>query len=218
MSQQKEAIPLAAKVRTETGSGAAIREREEGRIPGILYGLDLASVPIAVERADLRAALATEYGENAMLTLTTDDETVPVFVKELQRHPVRRTVTHIDLQRVSATQKITVVVPLYLIGTAKDVIAQGGMVERKLSDIKVKVRADSVPERIEADISELTIGQSLQVKDLGLPAEIKVLTDGRKAVASAHLTRAAVVATNVAEGEEGEEGAEDGAESDGASD
>ncbi|MCB1026858.1 MAG: 50S ribosomal protein L25 [Microthrixaceae bacterium] len=215
MSQQTETIPLTAQVRTETGSGAAIREREEGRIPGILYGLDKPPVPISVERSDLRQALATEHGENAMLTLTAGDETVPVIVKDMQRHPVRRNVTHLDLQRVSATQMITVVVPLYLVGTAKDVIAQGGMVERKLSNIKVKVRADSVPERIEADISGLSVGQSLQVKDLGLTSDIKVLTDGRKAVASAHLTRAAVVATNAAEGE-GE--AEDEAESEEDSD
>jgi large subunit ribosomal protein L25 len=209
MSQQTETIAISAQVRTEIGSGAAIRERQEGRIPGILYGLDKGNVPITVERADLRHALATEHGENAMLTLTVGDEVVPVIVKELQRHPVRRNVTHFDFQRVSATQEVTVVVPLYLVGTAKAVIAEGGMVERKLSNIEVRVRADSIPERIEADISELTMGRSLQVQDLNLGDGIKVLTDGRKAVASAHLTRAAVVATNAVEGEGAEgEGAE----------
>ncbi|HMS48409.1 MAG: 50S ribosomal protein L25 [Candidatus Microthrix subdominans] len=202
MSQQEETIPLAATVRTETGSGAAIRERLEGRIPGILYGADKDPVAISVERADLRTALSTEHGENALLTLTAGDETVPVIVKDLQRHTVRRTVTHIDLQRVVAAQKITVDVPLYLVGTAKDVVAEGGMVERHLSYIKVKVRADSIPERIEADISGLSIGKSLQVKDLDLGDSIKVLTEGRKAVASADLTRAAVVAQNVTEGDD----------------
>ena len=149
-----------------------------------------------------RTALSTEHGENALLTLTAGDETVPVIVKDLQRHTVRRTVTHIDLQRVVAAQKITVDVPLYLVGTAKDVVAEGGMVERHLSYIKVKVRADSIPERIEADISGLSIGKSLQVKDLDLGDSIKVLTEGRKAVASADLTRAAVVAQNVTEGDD----------------
>ena len=88
------------------------------------------------------------------------------------------------------------------------------MVERHLSYIKVKVRADSIPERIEADISGLSIGKSLQVKDLDLDPSIKVLTEGRKAVASADLTRAAVVAQNVVEGDEA---AGDGEASDEAS-
>ncbi|MEZ5380283.1 MAG: 50S ribosomal protein L25 [Microthrixaceae bacterium] len=208
MSQQDETIAIEVQVGRETGSGAAIRERAEGRIPGILYGLGLDPTPISVERASLRHALSTERGQNALLTVTAGDETTPAIVKDLQRHPVRRSVTHFDLQRVAADQQITVVVPVYLVGTAKEVAAQGGMVERKLSNIKVRVRADSIPERIEADISGLSVGRSLQVKDLTLDDGIKVLTDGLKSVASAELTRAAVVAQNVVEADGAEGDAE----------
>ena len=213
MAKQEEIISLAATARTEVGTGAAIRERLEGRIPGILYGGDKESVAISVERADLRTALSTEHGENALVTLTVGDETVPVIVKDMQRHKVRRTVTHFDLQRVLATQKIVLEIPLYLIGTAREVVAAGGMVERNLSYINIKVRADSIPERIEADISHMTIGDTLHVSDLELPPSVEVLTDAGEAVASADLTRAAVVAQGVtdeelAEGEDGADGEE----------
>lgn len=212
MSQQTETIELTVTAGREVGSSAAVRDRHEGRIPGILYGAGKDPVAVSVERADLRHALSTDRGQNALITLTAGDETTPVIVKDLQRHPVKRSVLHVDFQRVDPDQPITVEVPLYLTGTAKQVAAAGGMVERKLSNVKVKVRADSIPERIEADISGLAVGRSLQVKDLELDDGVTILTDGRKAVASAQLTRAAVVAHNAAAHAGDEEPAEGGDE------
>jgi large subunit ribosomal protein L25 len=176
------------------GGGPATRERAEGRIPGILYGEGGDPVPVSVNRADLRHALANPKGQNALLDVELDGSTFPAIVKELQRHPVRRDVLHFDVQRVSPDKQLTVVVPVALVGNAREVTSNGGMIEQKLSSVKIRCRADSIPREMTAQVDELRIGRSLQVKDLDVLDGVRVMTDPLKAIASAQLTRAAVVA------------------------
>lgn len=185
-------LPLST--RTGTGGGAAARERAEGRIPGVVYGLDQEPVAVSVIRSDLRHALSSEQGANALLDVELDGATFPGIVKELQRHPVRREVIHFDIQRVSADKILTVTLPIVLVGAAREVTSIGGMTEQKLSTVKVRCRADSIPRELNADISNMTIGKSLQVKDLEVPEGVRVMTDPLKAIATAQLTRAAIVA------------------------
>ena len=177
-----------------TGGGASTRERTEGRIPGILYGEGTDPIAVSIVRADLRQALSSEKGQNALLDAELDGQTFPAIVKDIQRHPVRRDVLHFDVQRVSPEKLLTVVVPVGLVGEAKEVTTNGGMIEQKLSVVKIRCRADSIPREMEARISDLTIGRSLQVKDLTAIEGVRVMTDPLKAVATAQLTRAAIVA------------------------
>ena len=177
-----------------TGGGASTRERTAGRIPGILYGEGTDPIAVSIVRADLRQALSSEKGQNALLDAELDGQTFPAIVKDIQRHPVRRDVLHFDVQRVSPEKLLTVVVPVGLVGEAKEVTTNGGMNEQKLSVVKIRCRADSIPREMEARISDLTIGRSLQVKDLTAIEGVRVMTDPLKAVATAQLTRAAIVA------------------------
>lgn len=183
-----------------TGSGAAIRERAEGRIPGIIYGVGLDPTPISVERADLRHALNTDRGANALLDVTMDGKALHAVVKEIQRHPVRRDVIHVDFESVTPDKVLNVTVPVVLVGSSKEVTTAGGMIEQKLGTVKIRVKASDIPAALEADISGLTIGRSLQVKDLGDIEGVRVMTDPLKALASAQLTRAAVVAQRAERG------------------
>ena len=176
------------------GGGPATRERAEGRIPGILYGEGGDPVPVSVNRSDLRHALSNPKGQNALLDVDLDGSTFPAIVKELQRHPVRREVLHFDIQRVAPDKLLTVVVPVALVGAAREVTTNGGMIEQKLSTVKIRCRADSIPREKIAQVDGLTIGRSLQVKDLDAIDGVRVMTDPLKAIASAQLTRAAVVA------------------------
>lgn len=176
------------------GGGPATRERAEGRIPGILYGEGGDPVPVSANRSDLRHALSNPKGQNALLDVDLDGSTFPAIVKELQRHPVRREVLHFDIQRVAPDKLLTVVVPVALVGAAREVTTNGGMIEQKLSTVKIRCRADSIPREMIAQVDGLTIGRSLQVKDLDAIDGVRVMTDPLKAIASAQLTRAAVVA------------------------
>lgn len=184
------------------GGGPATREREEGRIPGVVYGGGEDPIAVSTTRADLRQALGTEKGVNALLDVQLDGATFTGIVKELQRHPVRRDVLHFDVQRVAADKTLTVTIPVGLVGNAREVASAGGMIEQKLSIVKVRCRADSIPRELEVDVSQMTVGKSLQVRDLEVPEGVKVMTDPLKAIATAQLTRAAIVAQRASRSED----------------
>ena len=136
---------LAATPRTATGSANARRLRAEGHIPGVLYGHGMTPISLSVERRDLRLALSGPSGSNTVLSLEVGGTAYPAVVKELQRHPVKRTVSHIDFQQVSMHEEITVNVPLRLEGEAKAVAAEGGLVDAAVDTIEVLCTPTNMP-------------------------------------------------------------------------
>jgi large subunit ribosomal protein L25 len=201
-------VTLTASTGRPTGTRPSRRIRHEGRIPAVVYGAGEGAVSITVDRRDLRRALSTDAGQNALITLTVDSDSMITVVKELQRHPVRRDVTHVDFLRVDPNVAFEVEVPIRLVGEAKEVSTNGGITEQRLTSLRVLVRPDSIPDAIEADITDLTLTTTIQVKDLVLPDGCEAVTDPEVAVVTAELTRAAVTGLN-------EEGAEEGAEGEG---
>ena len=143
-------------------------------------------------RSDLRTALSTDAGRNALVTINVDGESIVAVVKEMQRHPVRRDVTHIDFLKVDPTRPIEVEIPIRLVGEAKQVTVNGGMTEQRINDLLVLVRPDDIPDAIEVDISEMTLETILTVSDLVLPEGTTALAEPQQAVVTAELTRAAV--------------------------
>ena len=168
---------------------------------------------VSVDRRDLRIALTTEAGLNALLDLEVDGTVELAVVKELQRDPVRRDVNHIDFLRVDRNATIDVDIPIHTEGEASLVIAEEGIAELRLNFVTVNVKPMEIPEGLIVDISEMTMDKTITVADLDLPAGVTVVTPEDQVVVSAEITRAALVEEVVVEGEEGE--GEEGEEGEG---
>jgi large subunit ribosomal protein L25 len=206
-------IILMAETGRSTGSPAARRLRASGKVPAVLYGRGAAPAPISVEWRDLRSALTTDKGLNALLTLKIDGSSTKAIVKEMQRHPVRRDVLHVDFLAVDVDKPITTDVPLLLEGEPEKVIRDDGVVEQILNVLIVTAKPDAIPGHIAVDVSDLEIGQHITVGDLQLPAEVTTEADPEETIVTAKLTSLALAEEEEEEGEEGEE--EEGAEGEG---
>lgn len=185
-------VTLIAETGRTTGTRPSRRLRAEGLIPGVIYGGGAPASQVTFRRSDLRTALSTGAGRNALVRIDLEGETFLTVVKEMQRHPVRRDVTHIDFLKIDPTKAIQMDIPIRLVGEAKKVTVNGGMTEQRLNTLSVRVRPDNIPDAIEVDISEMTIDRSLLVKDLVLPEGTVSLSKPQQAVVTAELTRAAV--------------------------
>jgi large subunit ribosomal protein L25 len=204
-------VPLTVETGRETGTGNARRMRAEGHLPATVYGLGIDAVSVTVERSELRRALTTAAGANALLQLSYAGEQHFALVKEVQRHPVRREPIHIDFQRIDPEKPMDLDVPIVLEGDAKQVTTNGGMIEHVLQALRVSVRPDAIPNELVVDISELEVDESITVADLNLPAGVSTEVDETTLVVTAGLTRAAIVELQGGD-PDAEEGAESGAE------
>jgi large subunit ribosomal protein L25 len=208
-------IILVAETGRSIGSPAARRLRATGKVPAVLYGRGAEPAPISVEWRDLRSALTTDKGLNALLTLRIDGSSTKAIVKEMQRHPVRRDVLHVDFLAVDVDKPITTDVPLVLEGEPEKVIRDDGVVEQILNVLIVTAKPDAIPGHIAVDVSDLEIGQHITVGDLQLPADVTTEADPEETIVTAKLTSLALAEEEEEEeGEEGEE--EEGAEGEGA--
>jgi large subunit ribosomal protein L25 len=197
-------VALTAEVGRPTGSRATRRLRRDGLIPGIVYGHGTAPVAVAVGAKELRTALSGESGSNTLLSLQAGDQTFLTLAREMQRHPVRGTVTHVDFQIVRRDEVISADVPVTLVGEALEVQHGDGLVEQQLFALPVRARPADIPTAIEVDVSELTIGAAIRVADLRLPAGVESDLDPEAAIVVGQPPRVEVVEVEpVAEGEEG---------------
>lgn len=200
---------LVANTGRPTGSAASRRLRREDKIPGVLYGHGMTPVSVTVERRELRLAVSGAAGMNTLLTLQVDGKTYPAIIKDLQRHPVRRTVTHIDFLQVSLDEEITIAVPIVLEGEAKAVLANGGLVDPAMNDLELTTKPNNIPESIVIDISAMQPGDVIRLADITLPADVTVALDPETPLVTA--LAGTTAADTVAEGE----GASDAAEGEG---
>ena len=209
-------IVLTADTTRQTGTRPSKRLRREQRVPAVVYGLSQDPVSIDVAWADLRGALTTDAGVNAVIHLEIAGEKQMSIVKEIQRHPVRRDVIHVDFLRIDPDQDVTVDVPLVMIGEAKAVTDADGMVDQNLFSLTVNASPENIPNELEMDISALGIGDSLRVSDIVLPTGVTTDVDPDETVAIGMITRSTLEAMAAEEAAELEaeaielEGAGDG--------
>jgi large subunit ribosomal protein L25 len=198
---------LVAQSRTATGSAAARRMRAEGHIPAVIYGLGMEPLSISVERRELRVALSGAAGVNTVLSLEVAGKKYPAVVKELQRHPIKRTVSHIDFLTVNMNEELTVHVPLRLEGEAKAVAAEGGLVDPSVDTIEVSCTPANIPNEFVIDITEMQPHDIIRLADVPMPEGVTALGDPDMPVVTILIT-AAAEAADAAEGEatEGEPG------------
>lgn len=203
-------IILKAEPGRPRGSSASRRLRAEGRIPAVVYGPTTDATPISVDWKELRAALTTDKALNAVITLDVGGDRQLSVVKDLQRHPVRRDVLHVDFLAVDRNKPIHAEVPLMLTGEALKVAAEKGVIEQALSYVTVLAKPDAIPGHIDVDVAELEVGHTITVADVVAPVGVTIEDDPDYAVVTASITRAVEAEAEVAEGEEGEEGAAEG--------
>jgi large subunit ribosomal protein L25 len=205
-------ITLQAESGRTTGTRASGRLRHEGRIPAVIYGHGISPIPVSVDGRELRAALSTDAGLNALLSLNVGGTAHLTMARELQRHPVRGTVTHVDFQIVRRDEVVSADVPVHLVGEALQVTRNDGVVSQELHTITVNATPDKLPHAIEIDINELVVGDTIRVGDLKLPAGVSSDLDAvEPVVVAAASTLAAEAVAEAAEGEAGAEAAEGGA-------
>ncbi|MFM7746032.1 MAG: 50S ribosomal protein L25 [Actinomycetota bacterium] len=181
---------LSAELGRATGSAASRRLRGEDKIPGVLYGHGMAPISLSVARRELRSALSGPAGVNTIIDLSVGGATYPSIVKELQRHPVRRTVSHIDFQQISMTEEIVVSVPIRLSGNAKAVVAEGGLVDAAVDTIEVRTTPSSMPNEILVDITNMAVNDVIHLRDITLPAGVTAVGDPDLVVVTVLTTRA----------------------------
>ncbi len=211
MSQTK----LVATSGRPTGSAASRRLRVEGKIPAVLYGRGMTPVSVTVDRRDLRLALSGPAGANTVLDLQIDGTSYPAVVKELQRHPIKRTVSHIDFLQVNMDEEITVSVPLRLEGEAKAVLAEGGLVDAAVDSIEVLTTPSNMPNEFVVDVTDMKVGDVVRLGELPLPKGVTATGDPELPIVTVLTTRASAAADGAegaAEEAEGEEGVGDATE------
>ena len=153
---------------------------------------------LTVVRRDLRSAISGPAGQNTILTLNVDGKNYSAVIKELQRHPVRRNVAHIDFIQIDLSEEITMHVPVVLTGTAKAVLSAGGLVDPAVDTIEVRTTPANVPNEIAIDISEMTTESVIRLGDIKLPAGVVATGDAEMPVATVLISRAATEAANAA--------------------
>jgi len=195
-------IVLDVEVRDRTGSGGARAARREGKVPGILYGGELAPVPIAVSLNEFRKALYTGKLAGHLVTLKYGSETQKVIAKAIDFHPVTDVPVHFDLYRVDEHATIKIAVPVHFKNhEASPGLKKGGALNVSMHELEILVPADHIPEDIIVDLSGYEIGQSVHVSDLRLPADVKAAASGETVIAS-------VTATGASTSEEAAEAAQ----------
>jgi large subunit ribosomal protein L25 len=204
-------IKIAVERGRPTGSSAARRLRASGKIPGVIYGHGTDPVPVAVDGRTLRSALSTEAGLNALLELEFDGDSHLTLAREIQRHPVRHTVTHVDFVIVRRDEVISADVTISLVGEAEEVHREDGVVAHELFMLTVQSTPARIPNVIEVDISALKVGDTIRVGDLKLPDGVTTEVDPEAPVVVGQppqVSEADLVTEAETEAAEGAEGAE----------
>ena len=164
--------------RPDLGTGSSRRLRRQGKVPAIIYGGGRKPRAVAVDHARLLRDMEQGAFYTSILTLTLGDVSQPVVVKDVQRHPSRRQVLHLDFQRIREDEKISLSVPIHFLGAdlAVGVKEQGGEVSVQLTEVEVSCLPKDLPEYIEIDISGLELNQRLHLADLEVPEGVELPT------------------------------------------
>ena len=177
-----------AKTRVLQGTSASRRLRRAGSVPAIVYGSG-APAQIEVDHNEIYHALRNEAFHASVLSMVLDGATQTVILRDTQWHPYKQQVLHMDFQRVDATHKIHVKVPLHFVNAdiAPGVKLDGGMVAHQITELDVECLPSALPEFIEVDLKNLASGQSVHVSNLNLPSGVKALTHGEDPVVASIL-------------------------------
>jgi large subunit ribosomal protein L25 len=193
---------LSATPREGTGKGAARTLRAQGRIPGVIYGHGREPLALAIDTRELEKLLSRIAAESTVIELSFDGTTAKTLIREIQRHPFKRQILHVDFQELVAGEKVTVRVPIILNGIPEGVRVDGGILDQTMRELEIEVDPANIPNHVEADVTSLRIGDSVHVSDLTLPEGVEVLDEPDSSVCVVSAPRAVVETVAPVEGEE----------------
>jgi large subunit ribosomal protein L25 len=214
---------LIAEERSIVGSRPAGRLRRSGKVPAVMYGLETDTIKVAVPARELNHILAGESGANTLITLRMDGDEHLTLARQIQRHPTRGDLIHVDFIRVRRDVAVAAEVPVNLQGEPEGV-RDGGVLEQLVFTLSVEAKPEDIPPAVEVDVSALAIGDQLRIADLRLPAGVAVQQEADELVVQIVMPRVAeepetveaeegeAVEGEVPEGEEGEAAAAEGGE------
>lgn len=193
---------LSAQARGNGGKGVARKLRGDGRVPAIVYGHGREPQALSINTRELERLLDHISAENTVIDLDIDGKASRTLIREIQRHPFKRQILHVDFQELVAGEKVTVSIPIVLMGVPDGVRMDGGILDQTMRELEVEVDPSNIPNHVELDVTKLTIGSSIHVSDLSLPEGVDVLDDPDASVCVVSAPRAVVEAAPVEEGVE----------------
>src|SRR6266511_3509376 len=186
-------VSLAATPRDTTGKGAARQARFRQQVPAVIYGHGRATQPLLVDGQSLEKALSGVEPASTVIELTVDGKKTRALIREIQRHPVRPDIIHVDFYEIHAHEKVTLKVPVHLVGAPDGVRNAGGVLDQVTREVEIEVLPEQIPDRVELDVTALKIGDSLHVRDLAIPNAV-ILTGADLTIATVVPPRAEEVA------------------------
>ncbi|HZI99790.1 MAG TPA: 50S ribosomal protein L25/general stress protein Ctc [Gemmatimonadaceae bacterium] len=200
---------LSASARDNGGKGVARKLRSEGRVPAIVYGHGRDPLALSINTRELEKLLDHISAESTVIDLDIDGRPSRTLIREIQRHPFKRQILHVDFQELVAGEKISVSIPIVLTGVPDGVRMDGGILDQTMRELEIEVDPSNIPNHVEVDVTKLMIGSSVHVRDLQLPEGVEVLDDEDASVCVVSAPRAAIEETAAApEGAEAEAAAE----------
>jgi large subunit ribosomal protein L25 len=183
-------VVLTADLRSELGSAPAGRMRREGNVPAIMYGLGTESISISVNAHELDRILRSESGANTLITLQLGGAAHTALARQIQRHPVRHSIQHVDFVRVNADSLVEAEVTLHLTGEAIGV-KDGGRLEQQLFSITVEAKPSDIPTSIEVDVTNVELGGHAYVRDIPAMRGVTIITEGDETIVTVSVPRGA---------------------------
>jgi large subunit ribosomal protein L25 len=183
---------LSAEVRNDRGKGVARKLRAAGRVPGVIYGHGREPQSLSLVARDLDKLLSHIAAGSTVIELTLGKATTKTLIREIQRHPFKKQVLHIDFMELVAGEKVIVDIPLVFVGVPEGVRLSGALLEQIVHSIEVNVDPSHIPNHIDVDVTQLAMGHSLHVRDLQLPPGLEVLTDEDTTICAVIAPRAVV--------------------------
>ena len=193
-----QTVSLAATLRDKTGKGAARQARFNKQVPAVIYGHGRDTQPLMIDALALEKALIGIEPESTLIDLTVDGKKSRTLIREIQRHPLRPDIIHVDFYEITADEKVTLKVPVHLVGTPDGVRNAGGVLDQVTREVEIEVLPEHIPDRVELDVASLKIGDSLHVSALSIPHAV-ILTGADLTIATVVPPRSEEVAAPTAE-------------------
>jgi large subunit ribosomal protein L25 len=191
---------LSAEARSDSGKGVARKLRAAGRVPGVVYGHAREPQPLSLATREIEKLLSSISTGSTVVELSLGGAVTKTLIREVQRHPFKKQILHVDFQELVAGEKVVVEIPLVYVGVPEGVRLSGALLEQIQHSLEVRVDPASIPNHIDVDVTHLGMGHSLHVRDIVLPAGLEVLSDEDATICAVIAPRAVVEATPEAEG------------------
>ena len=180
---------LNANPRNDRGTGVARKLRQSGQVPAIIYGHSRQPQSLVIDTRELERLLERVSAASTVIELSIDGRTARTLIREIQRHPVKRSILHVDFQELVAGEKVTVSIPLVFVGSAAGV-REGGILDQVMHELTIRVDPSNIPNHVDVDVGPLVIGHSIHVSELKIPDGVEVLDDEDATVCTVSAPRA----------------------------